>query len=680
MKSLQDKVSNLSGIGPKKELALKALGIETIEDLLCYYPFRYEDMATKEVSELADGQKAVIQGVVATAPVVVRFGRAKNRLNFKLLAGHDVIQITFFGQAYLKDRVQPGSDVAVYGKYDTARQSMTGMKLFSNGGSQEDIAGIYRASKEIKAQTIKQLVKKAYEEYQDVIEEIVPESTRRKFRLLNRKEMIHDMHFPKTTQEFEIARRSAIFDEFFKYEARLALLKKLDRNDAGLLIKYDNSMLKRFISALPFELTNAQKRVVNEICKDMHRPLHMNRLLQGDVGSGKTVIAAIAMYAAVTAGFQAALMAPTEILAQQHAKKLSDLFQDFGVSVCLLTGTEASKTKVKHDILKRLANKEIDILVGTHALIQDPVIFKKLGLVVTDEQHRFGVNQRKALREKGENPDVLAMTATPIPRTLAITTYGEMDVSVINELPKGRKPIRTSWVKQNQMNATLDFVERQLKDGSQAYVVSPLIEESEAVDLKNAQEVFEKLEKRYAPCYKVGLLHGRMKSDEKDEIMKDFKEGKYDILVSTTVVEVGVDVPNATVMVILDADRFGLAQLHQLRGRVGRGSKASYCILCADPKTDYGKERMQTMVETTDGFVISQKELELRGPGEVLGSRQSGLPDFRIGDPVANFNTLQAAMEEARAIILDENFEYRAENAGLIRYLRAVVLAGANFD
>lgn len=680
MKSLQDKVSNLSGIGPKKELALKALGIETIEDLLCYYPFRYEDMATKEVSELADGQKAVIQGVVATAPVVVRFGRAKNRLNFKLLAGHDVIQITFFGQAYLKDRVQLGSDVAVYGKYDTARQRMTGMKLFSNGGSQEDIAGIYRASKEIKAQTIKQLVKKAYEEYQDVIEEIVPESTRRKFRLLNRKEMIHDMHFPKTTQEFEIARRSAIFDEFFKYEARLALLKKLDRNDAGLLIKYDNSMVKRFISALPFELTNAQKRVVNEICKDMHRPLHMNRLLQGDVGSGKTVIAAIAMYAAVTAGFQAALMAPTEILAQQHAKKLSDLFQDFGVSVCLLTGTEASKTKVKHDILERLANKEIDILVGTHALIQDPVIFKKLGLVVTDEQHRFGVNQRKALREKGENPDVLAMTATPIPRTLAITTYGEMDVSVINELPKGRKPIRTSWVKQNQMNATLDFLERQLKDGSQAYVVSPLIEESEAVDLKNAQEVFEKLEKRYAPYYKVGLLHGRMKSDEKDEIMKDFKEGKYDILVSTTVVEVGVDVPNATVMVILDADRFGLAQLHQLRGRVGRGSKASYCILCADPKTDYGKERMQTMVETTDGFVISQKDLELRGPGEVLGSRQSGLPDFRIGDPVANFNTLQAAMEEARAIILDENFEYRAENAGLIRYLRAVVLAGANFD
>lgn len=680
MKSLQDKVSNLSGIGPKKELALKALGIETIEDLLCYYPFRYEDMATKEVSELADGQKAVIQGVVATAPVVVRFGRAKNRLNFKLLAGHDVIQITFFGQAYLKDRVQPGSDVAVYGKYDTVRQSMTGMKLFSNGGSQEDIAGIYRASKEIKAQTIKQLVKKAYEEYQDVIEEIVPESTRRKFRLLNRKEMIHDMHFPKTTQEFEIARRSAIFDEFFKYEARLALLKKLDRNDAGLLIKYDNSMLKRFISALPFELTNAQKRVVNEICKDMHRPLHMNRLLQGDVGSGKTVIAAIAMYAAVTAGFQAALMAPTEILAQQHAKKLSDLFQDFGVSVCLLTGTEASKTKVKHDILERLANKEIDILVGTHALIQDPVIFKKLGLVVTDEQHRFGVNQRKALREKGENPDVLAMTATPIPRTLAITTYGEMDVSVINELPKGRKPIRTSWVKQNQMNATFDFVERQLKDGSQAYVVSPLIEESEAVDLKNAQEVFEKLEKRYAPYYKVGLLHGRMKSDEKDEIMKDFKEGKYDILVSTTVIEVGVDVPNATVMVILDADRFGLAQLHQLRGRVGRGSKASYCILCADPKTDYGKERMQTMVETTDGFVISQKDLELRGPGEVLGSRQSGLPDFRIGDPVANFNTLQAAMEEARAIILDENFEYRAENAGLIRYLRAAVLAGANFD
>lgn len=319
MKSLQDKVSNLSGIGPKKELALKALGIETIEDLLCYYPFRYEDMATKEVSELADGQKAVIQGVVATAPVVVRFGRAKNRLNFKLLAGHDVIQITFFGQAYLKDRVQPGSDVAVYGKYDTARQSMTGMKLFQMEGVKKILQEFTVRQKKSRLKQSNSWLK-AYEEYQDVIEEIVPESTRRKFRLLNRKEMIHDMHFPKTTQEFEIARRSAIFDEFFKYEARLALLKKLDRNDAGLLIKYDNSMLKRFISALPFELTNAQKRVVNEICKDMHRPLHMNRLLQGDVGSGKTVIAAIAMYAAVTAGFQAALMAPTEILAQQHAK------------------------------------------------------------------------------------------------------------------------------------------------------------------------------------------------------------------------------------------------------------------------------------------------------------------------------------------------------------------------
>lgn len=681
MKSLRDGVSALQGVGPKKEQALRSLGIETVGDLLCYYPFRYEDMAARDVSELADGQKAAIRGVVATPPVVVRFGRAKNRLNFKLLADHDVLQVTFFGQAYLKDRIVPGADVMVYGKYDAARQSITGMKLFSGGDSGSgDIAGIYRASKEIRPATIKQLVEKAYEQYQDVIEEVVPDSTRAKFRLLDRRRMIHDMHFPNTVQEFETARRSAIFDEFFRYEARLALLRRLDRTGSGLLVRYDNTKLRQFIASLPFELTDAQKRVVNEICSDLHHPVHMNRLLQGDVGSGKTVIAAIAMYAAVTAGFQAALMAPTEILARQHAAKLAKLFSDFGVSVCLLTGSEAAKPKVRKDILERLAEQKIDILVGTHALIQDPVTFANLGLVVTDEQHRFGVGQRKALRQKGENPDVLAMTATPIPRTLAITTYGEMDVSVINELPKGRKPVKTTWIKSQQLNSTLDFVERQLKEGSQAYVISPLIEESEAVDLKNAQEVFEKLEKRYAPSYKVGLLHGKMKSDEKDEIMQAFTNGEYDVLVSTTVIEVGVDVPNATVMVILDADRFGLAQLHQLRGRVGRGSKASWCILCADPKTDYGRERMQTMVDTNDGFVISQKDLELRGPGEVLGSRQSGLPDFRVGDPVADFNVLQAATQEARAVVLGDEFEYRPENAGLIRYLSAAVSDSADFD
>ncbi|WP_301009536.1 ATP-dependent DNA helicase RecG, partial [Ligilactobacillus agilis] len=429
-----------------------------------------------------------------------------------------------------------------------------------------------------------------------------------------------------------------------------------------------------------FELTAAQKRVVNEICADMRRPAHMNRLLQGDVGSGKTIIAAIAMYAAVTAGYQATLMAPTEILAQQHADKLADLFEPLGVNVALLTSTTSNKAKLRQELLAHLAKGEIDILIGTHALIQADVEFAKLGLVVTDEQHRFGVNQRKDLRQKGAKPDVLAMTATPIPRTLALTAYGEMDVSIIDELPAGRKPIKTSWVRKKQLKELWGFVAQQLELGSQAYVISPLIEESEAIDLQNAKEVYANLAQLFKDRFRVGILHGQMKAAEKEAIMAAFKKHELDLLVSTTVIEVGVDVPNATVMVILDADRFGLAQLHQLRGRVGRGSKASYCLLVADPKTDYGKARMETMVQTNDGFIIAQKDLELRGPGDVLGSKQAGIPDFRVGDPIADLKILQIAQMEAQQVLAAPDFLTNPENAGLIQYLHQKVGQGQKFD
>ena len=678
-RSLTDSPAVLKGVGPKKVTALNKLGINTIEELLTYYPFRYEDLTVKKLAEVTDGEKIVLKGTVATPPVVSHFGRAKNRLNFSLLVEHDLLRVTFFNQGYLAKKLSVGQEVAIYGKYDQRRQSLTAMKLILQ--EKEDFAGVYRASKEITAKTIKEIVAQAYENYQDLLFDIVPVSLRERFKLEERKVMIHNMHFPETLNQGKLARRSAIFEEFFKFQLKIQLLKKRQKKGQGLVIAYDNQKLKEFIQHLPFELTGAQKRVVNEICHDLHSDVHMNRLLQGDVGSGKTIVAALAMYAAVTAGFQTVLMAPTEILAQQHAQKLAELFENFSeVNVALLTSSTNRSQKAKATLLEHLKAGEINVLIGTHAVIQDNVAFKNLGLIITDEQHRFGVGQRKALRNKGENPDTLAMTATPIPRTLAITTYGEMDVSIIDELPKGRQKIKTSWLKKKQFKQALDFIAKQLKDGSQAYVISPLIAESEALDLQNATEIYEQLTEHFGPTYQVGLLHGQMKAEQKDEIMAAFKAKKIDLLVSTTVIEVGVDVPDATVMVILDADRFGLAQLHQLRGRVGRGNKQSYCLLVADPKSEYGIKRMQTMVETTDGFVIAQKDLELRGPGDILGKKQSGLPDFKIGDPVSDFNILQAAQVEVARILNDPDFSQKQENAGIMRYLNQETTNLASLD
>lgn len=677
-KSLQDSVSVLKGVGPSKVTALNKLGINTIEELLTYYPFRYDDMAVKELTEVADGQKVTLKGIVASQPTFARFGRSKNRLNFRFLVEHDVILVTFFNQPYLRDKVENGQEIIIYGKYNAKRQQLSGMKIL--GQTSQDFAGIYRANKDIKALTIKKIVEQAFNLYQDCLVDIIPTSLRQKFRLESRLQMIHDMHFPVSQKAEQLARRSAIFEEFFLFQLRLQYLKKMNKKEAGLVLNYNSQKIKAFSQTLPFELTTAQKKVVNEICHDLHRPLHMNRLLQGDVGSGKTVVAAMALYATVTAGYQGAMMVPTEILAQQHAEKLQVLFEKVGVNIALMTSSTLKTKKARQTILEALAQGDIDVVVGTQALIQGDINFHKLGLVVTDEQHRFGVRQRQILREKGENPDVLAMTATPIPRTLAITAYGEMDVSIIDTLPAGRQPIKTMWLKKPQLNEALQFIDQQLATHSQAYVVSPLIEESEMMDLQNAQETYEKLREYYAGRYQIGLLHGRMTAEEKDQTMQNFKDGKFDLLVSTTVIEVGVDVPNATVMLILDADRFGLAQLHQLRGRVGRGQKASYCLLLADPKSDYGRARMETMVQTQDGFVIAQKDLELRGPGDILGSKQAGIPDFAVGDPIQDFKILQVAQIEARDLLSRPDFTSNPENRGLWQYLRESGTLEENFD
>ena len=424
----------------------------------------------------------------------------------------------------------------------------------------------------------------------------------------------------------------------------------------GLAIPWPEKMLAQKKATLPFFLTEAQERSLGEILSDLQSPAHMNRLLQGDVGSGKTVVAGLAMYAAYTAGYQSALMVPTEILAEQHLDSLTQLFPE--LNLALLTG--GMKAAERRETLAAIESGQVDIVVGTHALIQEGVVYRRLGLVIIDEQHRFGVDQRRILREKGNNPDVLMMTATPIPRTLAITAFGDMDVSIIDQMPAGRKPIITRWVKHEQLEVVLDWMKKELAKGAQVYFISPLIEESEALDLKNAIALEEELKAYFANQAQVALLHGRMKNDEKEAIMQDFKDGKTDILVSTTVIEVGVNVPNATIMVIMDADRFGLSQLHQLRGRVGRGNKQSYAVLVANPKTESGKKRMKIMTETTDGFVLAEEDLKMRGSGEIFGTRQSGIPEFQVADIVEDYPILEEARKVASQIVANPSWRQDA--------------------
>ncbi|MGO2265428.1 MAG: ATP-dependent DNA helicase RecG [Vagococcus salmoninarum] len=650
MKKTSDSIQLLPGVGPKRGENLEALGLFTVEDVLTYYPFRYDDIQEKNIAEIGDQEKVVLKGTVIAEGVVSHYGYRKNRLSFRIMHDQAVINVTFFNQAYLKDKVVLAEEIAIFGKWDAKRKALSGMKILGSKDNQEaDFAPIYHLNKKVRQGTLVELIRKTFELYGDVIEEWLPPELLEKYRLYPRKQAMYAMHFPEKAEESQFARRRIVFEEFFEFQMQMQQLRYQEKEvSLGLEVLYDVEQLKTFTQGLPFDLTDAQKRVTNEICRDMRSSSHMHRLLQGDVGSGKTVVAAIVMYAAYTAGFQSALMVPTEILAEQHLESLTELFADFPIKIALLTGS--TKAKERREILAQLAEGSLDVLIGTHALIQKDVEFKHLGLVITDEQHRFGVNQRKILRDKGDNPDVLFMTATPIPRTLAITAYGEMDVSIIDELPKGRIPIETRWIRPPQLETVLTWTEKELARGSQAYVICPLIEESETIDVKNATEIYETLQAFYGEKYQVGLLHGKMKSQEKDEIMTKFKDNQLQVLVSTTVIEVGVNVPNATTMLIMDADRFGLAQLHQLRGRVGRGNKASYCVLVANPKNEMGSERMKIMTETTDGFVLSQKDLEMRGPGEVFGSRQSGIPQFAVGDIVADFAILEAARQEAVAI------------------------------
>lgn len=652
-----ESVNVLTGVGAKRAEALKSLGIITLWDLFTYFPFRYEDLTVKDIELIEDRQKVVLEGAVIAQPHVQYYGYKKSRLSFRLNVDHVIVPITFFNQPYLAKQVTEGDLLKVFGTWDAARMQLSGIKIIggSSANKNEKFEPIYHSNKSISHAIIKKLVQQAWETYHNQIEEIIPEELISKYQLLPIKEAIYNMHFPKSPDNMNTARHTIVFLELFIFQLRVQYRRLVYKEiGAGESVEYDLERLKIFFKQLPFELTNAQKRVVNEISADMKRPIQMYRLVQGDVGSGKTIVAAGSIVAAQSAGIQSAFMAPTEILAEQHYKSLLATYRDFDIEIALLTGS--TKTKERREILEGLANGEIDCVVGTHALIQDDVLFHALGLVIIDEQHRFGVNQRKALREKGKHPDVLFMTATPIPRTLSMTAFGEMDVSTIDEMPAGRLPIQTYWIRKKMLEKLMGTIKKELTEGSQVYVVSPLIEESDAMDLENATRLAEIYTQEFSPKYRVELLHGRMTADEKEETMKRFKDHKTDILVSTTVIEVGVDVANATMMVVHDADRFGLAQLHQLRGRVGRGHKQSYCYLVADPKGENGVKRMQIMTETNDGFKISQKDLEMRGPGEFFGKKQSGLPEFKVADIIEDELVLEAARFEAGNIVANKNF------------------------
>ncbi|HFI0405806.1 TPA: ATP-dependent DNA helicase RecG [Streptococcus suis] len=666
MKSLSDYLSVLPGIGPKSAEKFLKLDIETIGQLLTYYPFRYEDFESKSILDLQDGEKAVVIGNVVSPANVQYYGYKRNRLRFSIKQGEVVVSVSFFNQPYLADKIVMGQEVAIWGKWDKAKASLTGMKVLAQVS--EDLQPVYHVAQGISQTNLVKAIKAAVDQgYLELLEENLPIVLLEKYRLLNRRQAVLAMHFPTNLEEYRQALRRIKFEELFYFQLQLQLLKAGNRDVSnGLMIEYDLNTVNRQIEKLPFELTAAQVNALSEILADMQSPSHMNRLLQGDVGSGKTVVAGLAMFAAVSAGMQAAIMVPTEILAEQHYQSLRQLFPD--LSIALLTG--GMKLAERRTVLEAISDGRIDVIVGTHALIQESVSYHQLGLVVTDEQHRFGVKQRRLFREKGDNPDVLMMTATPIPRTLAITAFGDMDVSSINQLPAGRKPIITRWVKHQQLPTVLEWLEKELRSGAQVYFISPLIEESEALDLKNAIDLQAELQAHFGSQVTVDLLHGKMKNDEKEAIMQAFKDRKSAILVSTTVIEVGVNVPNATIMVIMDADRFGLSQLHQLRGRVGRGHKQSYAILVANPKTESGKERMKIMTETTDGFILAEADLKMRGSGEIFGTRQSGLPEFQVANIVEDYPILEEARRVASQIVSEENWQENPNWSVLLNHLK----------
>ena len=659
-------VMYMKGVGPKIAYKLNKLGIYTVQDLMLYFPKKHIDYSSRTlIRDLKEGETTTVFGYIKS---VSAFNTQKKLSVVKVTVADESgrFDLSFFqakSNRFMLERTKSqfpiNAGIMLSGKvkrnnydgkltFDKPTYSIMTGEFLEDKNSNLNIARIvpiYTVCEDLSIKVLRRAIFNAIQKYKDEIENVIPDFMREKIGLLDKKAAVEQIHFPESQELLEQARFSLIFEELFLIQLKMVRIREQNsHNHSALALKIkEKGLVKEFIDNLPFELTGAQKKAVNEILNDLNSDVPMARLLQGDVGSGKTVVATIMLLAGVENGYQGALMAPTEILAQQHYNNLQQWLSPMGISVGLFLGSQGKKIREK--FRTDLRNGQMNIAVGTHALIQEDVDFNNLGAIVVDEQHRFGVKQRNVLKKKSQNPQILTMTATPIPRTLALTVHGDLDLTIIDELPKGRKPIKTSLVTSHR--GVYELIQSEIGAGRQAYVVYPLIEESETLSAKAATIEAERLQKEVFPQYKIGLLHGKLKNDEKEQVMKDFKDKKYDILVSTTVVEVGVDVPNATVMLIENAERFGLSQLHQLRGRVGRNNLQSYCILHTSTKSQETRERLNIMTQTNDGFVIAEKDLQLRGPGEFLGTRQSGLPDLIISDIVRDAKILEMARNEA---------------------------------
>lgn len=667
---IEENIQYLKGVGPKKAELLNKLGIYRIKDLLEYYPRNYEDRTRlSNIIEFIDGEHYLF---VATISDSIHIQRIRKNLTIYSTYVYDdtgECKMTWFNQKYINTKLHKGDKYLFYGKaiknYGVVSMESAQIYNLNDIDKIQGIYPIYPLTSGITQNYLFSLESLAYEK-KPPVPEFFSDSFRKKYNLCEINYAMQNVHFPKSFKAVTEARNRLIFDELFLLQLALMSVKN---SSLGVkkAKKFKEVDITNFLDLLPFKLTNAQNRVIEEIKKDMLGDRVMNRLVQGDVGSGKTMVAAISMYIAVKNGYQAALMAPTTILANQHFDELSVYFNKLGISVEIITSSTTKKNK--RIICEKLKNHEIDIIIGTHSLIEDDIEFDNLGIVITDEQHRFGVKQRLKLTNKGENVETLVMTATPIPRTLAIMLYGDLDLSVIDEMPPGRKPVKTYAVDERYEERIVSFVKKNIDEGRQAYVVCPLVEENEDLDLKSVEKIYEKYKNEYYKEYNVRIIHGKMKNKEKDEIMQDFKSNKINILISTTVIEVGISVSNANLMIIEDADRFGLAALHQLRGRVGRGEYQSYCILKSKNKSIKSRERLKIMEKSNSGFDVAEKDLELRGPGDFFGIRQSGLPEFKLADLLKDIKILQDAQVAAKELLDDDRYLEKEENRALKKEL-----------
>ncbi len=667
-------LETIKGIGPKMKEKLNRNDIYDCFAIINRFPSRYEIFHLIELKDVVDQKRVTLGGKITSPPVVNYIRRNFNRLTFNLIIENRSFKAVIFNRDYLKNILDVGVEIVITGSVDRLKNTITATTLKLKKNFKNEIEPIYNIDR-ISDHQFNTFAQAAIKEYGNLIKDELPTSLIKKYRLISYKELLRIVHNPVTNKDLLKIDRRIKYEELFKFQFKMQYLKLKNKSKKSLIKKYDIKEVKDFIAKLPFELTNDQKHVTNEIIKDIKSPYVMNRLLQGDTGCGKTVVAAITVVSVLSAGYQVALMAPTEILAKQHHKTMSKYFSNADYKIVYLSGKlSTSERKEKLEIIKNNPNV---LIIGTHALFSDDVRYNNLGYVITDEQHRFGVNQRKKLREKGFNPDVLYMSATPIPRTLAISLFGDMDISTIREKPKNRTKVETKLFTKNQLDLVYLLVAEELKQQHQVYVVTPLILESETLDLSNAQKVYKEFSSRFKDYY-VGLLHSKIKSEDKDQVMKLFEDNEINILISTTVIEVGVDVPNATLMIVLDSERFGLSQLHQLRGRIGRSSLKSYCLLVYN-ETDKAKERLEILEKTDDGFKLSEEDLRLRGPGDFFGYRQSGDMKFKKASIVRDAKILEIARNDALAILINKE-SYRAkEYALMFNYLKNV-LRKSNLD